>query len=230
MYVENSTKGEFMNKYYDVLRKCTLFNNISDKNLLSMLTCLNAKVFHFNKGETIIEEGSSARDVGIVLSGSVQIIKIDFYGNRSIISKIESAQLFGESFACADISSVPVSVIASENSEIMLIDCKRITKTCCNACEFHNQIIINLLQIMAMKNILFNQKAEITSKRTTREKLLAYLEQQAKINNSNSFSIPFDRQELADYLEVDRSGLSAEISKLRKEGLLECKKSNFRLI
>ena len=230
MYVENSTKGEFMNKYYDVLRKCKLFSNISDKNLLPMLTCLNAKVFHFNKGETIIEEGSSARDVGIVLSGSVQIIKIDFYGNRSIISKIESAQLFGESFACADISSVPVSVIASENSEIMLIDCKRITKTCCNACEFHNQIIINLLQIMAMKNILFNQKAEITSKRTTREKLLAYLEQQAKINNSNSFSIPFDRQELADYLEVDRSGLSAEISKLRKEGLLECKKSNFRLI
>ena len=219
-----------MNKHYDVLRKCKLFNNISDKNLLPMLTCLNAKVLHFNKGETIIEEGSSARDVGIVLSGSVQIIKIDFYGNRSIISKIESAQLFGESFACADISSVPVSVIASENSEIMLIDCKRITKTCCNACEFHNQIIINLLQIMAMKNILFNQKAEITSKRTTREKLLAYLEQQAKINNSNSFSIPFDRQELADYLEVDRSGLSAEISKLRKEGLLECKKSNFRLI
>ena len=219
-----------MNKYYDVLRKCKLFNNISDKNLLPMLTCLNAKVLHFNKGETIIEEGSSARDVGIVLSGSVQIIKIDFYGNRSIISKIESAQLFGESFACADIVSVPISVIASENSEIMLIDCKRITKTCCNACEFHNQIIINLLQIMAMKNILFNQKAEITSKRTTREKLLAYLEQQAKINNSNSFSIPFDRQELADYLEVDRSGLSAEISKLRKEGLLECKKSNFRLI
>ena len=195
-----------------------------------MLTCLNAKVIHFNKGETKIEEGSSARDVGIVLSGSVQIIKIDFYGNRSIISKIESAQLFGESFACADIVSVPISVIASENSEIMLIDCKRITKTCCNACEFHNQIIINLLQIMAMKNIFFNQKAEITSKRTTREKLLAYLEQQAKINNSNSFSIPFDRQELADYLEVDRSGLSAEISKLRKEGLLECKKSNFRLI
>ena len=223
-------KVSFMNKHYDVLRKCKLFNNISDKNLLPMLTCLNAKVLHFNKGETIIEEGSSARDVGIVLSGSVQIIKIDFYGNRSIISKIESAQLFGESFACADISSVPVSVIASENSEIMLIDCKRITKTCCNACEFHNQIIINLLQIMAMKNILFNQKAEITSKRTTREKLLAYLEQQAKINNSNSFSIPFDRQELADYLEVDRSGLSAEISKLRKEGLLECKKSNFRLI
>ncbi len=219
-----------MNKYYDVLRKCKLFSNISDKNLLPMLTCLNAKVLHFNKGETIIEEGSSARDVGIVLSGSVQIIKIDFYGNRSIISKIESAQLFGESFACADIVSVPISVIASENSEIMLIDCKRITKTCCNACEFHNQIIINLLQIMAMKNILFNQKAEITSKRTTREKLLAYLEQQAKINNSNSFSIPFDRQELADYLEVDRSGLSAEISKLRKEGLLECKKSNFRLI
>ena len=219
-----------MKKYFEILRKCKLFNNISDENLLPMLNCLNARVVKFQKGDTVLEEGSDVHSVGIVLSGSVQIIKIDFYGNRNIISKIDTSMLFGESYACADITSVPVSVIACENTEIMFIECNRITKTCCNSCEFHNQIIINLLKIMALKNIHFNQKAEITSKRTTREKLLAYLEQQAKINNSNSFSIPFDRQELADYLEVDRSGLSSEISKLRKEGLLECKKSNFCLL
>ncbi len=223
-------KVGFMKKYIEILRKCKLFNNISEENLLPMLNCLGAKVLYFDKGETIIEEGSETHNVGIILSGSAQIIKIDFHGNRNIISKIDSSMLFGESYACADITSVPVSVVACENTEIMFIECNRITKTCCNSCEFHNQIIINLLKIMALKNIHFNQKAEITSKRTTREKLLAYLEQQAKINNSNSFSIPFDRQELADYLEVDRSGLSSEISKLRKEGLLECKKSNFCLL
>ena len=219
-----------MKKYFEILRKCKLFNNISDENLLPMLNCLNARVVKFQKGDTVIEEGSDVHSVGIVLSGSVQIIKIDFYGNRNIISKIDTSMLFGESYACADITSVPVSVIACENTEIMFIECNRITKTCCNSCEFHNQIIINLLKIMALKNIHFNQKAEITSKRTTREKLLAYLEQQAKINNSNSFSIPFDRQELADYLEVDRSGLSAEIGKLVKEGKLQCFRSHFTVV
>ena len=219
-----------MKKYFEALRNCQLFYNISDENLVPMLSCLNAKIIEYKKDETIIEEGSEIQSVGILLSGSAQIIKLDFHGNRNIISKINSSMLFGESYACADITSIPLSVVACENTEVMFIECNRITKTCCNSCEFHNQIIINLLKIIALKNIIFNQRAEITSKRTTREKLLTYLEQQAKINNNNTFTIPFDRQELADYLEVDRSGLSSEISKLRKEGLLECKKSNFCLL
>lgn len=223
-------KVDSMKNYFEALRNCQLFYNISDENLVPMLSCLNAKIIEYKKDETIIEEGSEIQSVGILLSGSAQIIKLDFHGNRNIISKINSSMLFGESYACADITSIPLSVVACENTEVMFIECNRITKTCCNSCEFHNQIIINLLKIIALKNIIFNQRAEITSKRTTREKLLTYLEQQAKINNSNSFSIPFDRQELADYLEVDRSGLSSEISKLRKEGLLECKKSNFCLL
>lgn len=219
-----------MRKYFEVLRNCSLFDNIADENLLPMLSCLNAKILNFEKGKTIITEGEPAKNVGIVLSGTIQIIKIDFYGNRNILANIEHSHLFGESFACADIQAIPVSVVASENAEVMMIDCQRITKTCTNSCEFHNQIIFNLLKIMAMKNILFNQKAEVTSKRTTKEKLLAYLMQQAKQHNSNSFSIPFNRQELADYLEVDRSGLSAEISKLCSEGIIECKRSKFKLL
>ncbi len=219
-----------MKKYFEILRKCSLFINITDDNLIPMLSCLNARVMSFNKGETIVVEGEPAKNVGIVLSGEVQIIRIDYYGNRNIIANIESSQMFGESFACADVKSMPVSVVASEDCEIMMIDCARITKTCNNSCEFHNQIILNLLKIMAMKNIFFNQRAEVTSKRTTREKLLAYLDQQVKQNNSNSFEISFDRQELADYLEVDRSGLSAEISKLRVEGIIECRKNKFKIL
>lgn len=219
-----------MKKYFEILRNCSLFDNITDENLLPMLSCLNAKVLSFEKGETIISEGEPARNVGIVLYGAVQIIRVDYYGNRNIIATLDASHLFGESFACADIQAIPVSVVASENTEIMMIDCQRITKTCSDSCEFHNQIIFNLLRIMAMKNIFFNLKAEVTSKRTTREKLLTYLMQQAKQHNSNSFIIPFDRQELADYLEVDRSGLSAEISKLRADGIIECKRSSFKLL
>lgn len=219
-----------MKKYFEILKKCPLFCEIEEKNLLAMLECLNAKTLKYSKNQTIFSEGEPAKDVGIVLTGSVQIVTSDYYGNRTIISNIEPSGLFGESFACADVKSIPVNVVASEETEIMLIDCKRITSTCCNACELHNRIIFNLLKVMAMKNIYFNQKAEITSKRTTREKLLAYLMNQAKLNDSSSFTIPFDRQELADFLQVDRSGLSTEISKLRAEGVIECKKSNFKLL
>ncbi len=219
-----------MRQYLDVLRDCALFETISDENLVPMLGCLRAKTSKFKKGETVISEGDPADMFGILLSGELQIMRIDYYGNRSIMTNVEPAQLFGESFACAEIESSPADVVATEDSELLLVEAHRITQTCCNACDFHNRMIFNLLKIVATKNIMFNQKLEITSKRTTREKLMTYLLMQAKKNNSNSFDIPFDRQELADYLEVDRSGLSAEIGKLVKEGKLQCFRSHFTVV
>ncbi|MBQ7821815.1 MAG: Crp/Fnr family transcriptional regulator [Clostridia bacterium] len=219
-----------MKKYFDILRKSPLFNRIEDEDLTALLSCLGAKVCSYNKKETIMSEGEEAHEFGIVLFGSVQVIQIDYFGNRSIVSDVTPGEIFGEAFACAGESEIPVSVVANEACEVMFIDCNRAMHSCSNACEFHSKIIFNLMKIMALKNIMFHQKLQITSKRTTREKLLTYLMQQAKRNNSNSFEIPFDRQELADYLEVDRSGLSAEISKLRDEGIIESQKSRFRLL
>ena len=220
----------FMKKYFDVLQKCTLFSQIDAENLTALLGCLGAKVRTYNKKDTIIAEGEAARNIGIVLSGSVQIIQIDYFGNRSIISDIAPAQLFGEAFACAGEPEIPVNAVAGEACQVMFIDCERVMHPCCNGCEFHQKIIYNLMKNMAAKNIMFHQKIQITSKRTTREKLMAYLMLQAKKNSSASFAIPFDRQELADYLEVDRSGLSAEISKLRSEGILKSNKNHFVLL
>ncbi len=219
-----------MKKYFNILRKCALFDRINDSDLLALLSCLNARVEPFDKKYTIFSEGSPAKYVGIVLSGSVQVIKNDFYGNRSIVSSAEPSDLIGEAFACAEISNLPVSIIANEPSDIMLIECCRILHSCSNSCHFHQQMIFNLMKNLAQKNIMFHQKIEITSKRSTREKLMAYLMLQAEKAKSNRFRIPFDRQELADYLEVDRSGLSAEISKLRKEGIIECEKNHFQLL
>lgn len=219
-----------MEKYFSILRKCTLFNDIEDENIIPLLGCLGAKVEEYDKKYTILAEGNPAKYIGIVLSGEAQMEKVDFYGNRSIVTNISVSEIFGEAFACAGIDKIPVTVIAKEPGEIMLLDCERILHSCSNACGFHRQIIFNLMKELATKNLMFHKKIEITSQRSTREKLMTYLMQQAKSVGSDSFTVPFDRQELADYLEVERSGLSAEIGKLKKEGILDCTKNRFTLL
>lgn len=219
-----------MKKYFDILRKCNLFLGVEDENLIPLLGCIGARVESYGKKYTVLAEGSVPKYMGIVLSGSVQIVQVDYYGNRSILSGAEPSELFGEAFACAEIKSLPVSVISNEDSKIMLISAERILHSCHNACAFHQKMIFNLMKNLAAKNIMFHKKVEITSKRTTREKLMAYLMSEAKRQGKNEFLISFDRQELSDYLEVERSGLSAEISKLRNEGIIECRKNLFKLL
>ncbi len=219
-----------MKKYLRVLKKCPLFHEIEEDKLLTMLHCLGAKVEMFDKKYTIVAEGNPAKHIGIVLSGSAHIMQVDYYGNRSILSEIQPSDMFGEAFACAEMQATPVSIIANEPCEIMLINCAHILHTCSNNCGFHQQLIFNLMKDLAAKTIMFHQKIEVTSKRSTREKLMTYLMLQAKKAGSSSFDIPFDRQELADYLEVDRSGLSAEISKLRQEGILNSRRNHFELL
>lgn len=219
-----------MDKIFLPLLNCTLFKGIKEENISAMLKCLDAKTKSFKKDDFIFREGQMAKNIGVILSGSVQVVIEDFYGNRNILSRMIQSEAFGESFACAHTASLPVNVIASEDSTILFLDCLRITDTCAKTCSFHKQIIYNLLCDIATKNIAFQQKIEITSQRTTREKIMAYLTLQSKLHQSSSFSIPYNRQELADYLEVDRSAMSAEISKLKKEGLIDCHKSDFTIL
>ena len=219
-----------MKELYPLLQGCPLFDGINKDDLTGMLGCLGARTVSARKGQALFREGDKAIFVGIVLTGSVQVIREDYYGNRSIMAHLGPRQLFGESYAFSGISSLPVSVVADEDTEALLLDSRRISVCCSNACSFHSQVIFNLLRLVAMNNLTLHQKIQITSKRTTREKLMAYLLSQAKLQKSNTFTIPYDRQALADYLEVDRSGLSAEIGKLRREGVLECEKNSFRLL
>lgn len=219
-----------MHSSMEVLQQSPLFAGIAASDLSGRLSCLGARAMRYAKGEAILEEGGSARDVGLLLSGRVQVIRTDYYGNRSIMLNIAPGQLFAESFACVQAEHLPVSVVAVEECEALLLDCRRLLTTCCNACEFHSRIIFNLLQIVAEKNLSLHRKALITGKRTTREKLMTYLLMQAKECGRADFTIPFDRQGLADYLAVDRSGLSAELSKLRQEGILDYYKNSFRLL
>ena len=214
----------------NLLPSCPLFEGVSPQDLPGMLACLGARTLSAGRGQTILCEGDPARDVGVLLSGQAQIVRTDYFGNRTIIASVSPGELFAESFACAKAPQLPVSVVAARDCRYMLIDCRRIMTSCSQACAFHSRIIYNLLQLVASKNLAMHQRALITAGRTTREKLMTYLLMQAKAASSAHFSIPFDRQGLADYLGVDRSGLSAELSKLKKEGVLDYYKSDFRLL
>jgi CRP/FNR family transcriptional regulator, dissimilatory nitrate respiration regulator len=217
--------GAFLEFY----RKSPLFSGIEDAEIQSLLQCLNARIKCFSKGEIIFLAGEKAMEIGLVLSGSVQIVKEDFWGNRSLIAHVPSGELFAEAYSCAGERKLEVSAIASEQSEIMLIDYMRVVTTCPSSCPFHARLIRNMMGILAEKNILLNHKIEHTSKRTTRDKLMSYLLEQAKTANSRRFVIPFDRQELADYLCVERSAMSSELGRMRDDGLLAYQKNRFEL-
>lgn len=218
-----------MEAYYGIFSKCPLFAGISQKKMGEMLGCLNGKITGIAKGDPVFLEGDSARYMGVVLSGAIQVVRDDYYGNRSVLTVVPPGGLFGEAFACAGLETLPVSAIALQNSTVLLLDCRRVLTGCTHACPFHSRLISNLLQGIAQKNLTLTQKIRYMSRKTTREKLLEFLLDQAKEQGDSEFVIPYDRQALADYLGVERSAMSAEIGKLRKEGLLESSGSRFRL-
>lgn len=219
-----------MKNHLEILRKCPLFYQLDNKSLNKILACCGAKEYSLKKGDTVLAEGDTVKYLGIVLKGSVQPVRVDYYGNRSILASIEAPHLFGEAFVCAGLKYLPIDIVAAEDTKVMLIDAHFITHPCENACAFHCRTILNLLNIVADKNLVLHQKIEITSKRGTREKLMTYLLIQSKKTESRTFTIPYNRQELADYLGVERSGLSAEISKLRNEKVLKCRRNAFTLL
>ena len=219
-----------MKEIVSVLEHCPLFFGISPEKLPGRLDCLGAQTRPMEKRRPIFSAGQPARYLGVVLEGAVQILQEDYFGGRAVLGVAGPGELFGEAFACAGADSLPVTVLASERGSLLLLDCGRVTGPCEKGCAFHQRLVLNLLQVMAQKNLAFHQKLQILSRRTTREKLLAYLDLQARQHQSASFFIPFDRQALADYLGVERSGLSSEIGRLKAEGVLDCRKNHFTLL
>ena len=219
-----------MKKDFVFIKKCPLFDKINDKELHIILNSRYTNVRNFTKNQVIIAEGEETNHIGIVLSGAVQIVRNDYYGNRSIITHIKPQQIFAEVFAFAEIRAMPVNVISTCKSRIMLIDLKNLLNDFIDGNAIYAKLTNNLLRLITEKNLKLNEKIEIISKRTTREKIMAFLISQSKLNQSKTFTIPYDRQGLADFLEVDRSAMSAEISKLREEGILESNRSKFKLI
>lgn len=219
-----------MEQYFDIILKNSLFQDIGVEELRSMLGCLSAKTVQVSKGEPVFLEGDAAGFIGLVLEGSIQVVRDDYFGERTLLTHAESGELFAEAFSCAGVHTMPVSAYALRASKVMLFDFQKMMTVCSNACGFHNRLVKNLLQVVAQKNLLLSRKIQFMSRKTTKEKLMAYLLDQAKQKGSAEFTIPLDRQTLADFLGVERSAMSAELSKLGKAGILEYKGAYFKLL
>ena len=219
-----------MEKYYDILLGNPLFTGVQREELQSMLGCLSAKATRVKKGNPVFLEGDPAGFIGIVLEGAVRIVRDDYYGERSFIAQAEPGDIFAEAYACAAVDTMPISGYAAADSQVLLLSARKMLTVCTNACGFHNRLVKNLLEVVARKNLLLSRKIQFMSQKTTREKLMAYLLDQAKQHGSAEFTIPLDRQALADFLGVERSAMSAQLSQLRRDGVLETTGSRFRLL
>lgn len=219
-----------MKQYINLLKNTYMFNGINESEIEGMLKCLNARTMLYKKNEYILRNGETVNSIGMVLEGLALVEKEDIWGNRTIISEISPGSLYAESYACLSKLPAEISVIASDNTTVMLFDIRRILTTCSSSCGFHTKLIQNLLYTIAQKNVLLTKKMEYISKKTIKEKLLAYLSSEAMKAGSPKFNIPFNRQELADFLSVDRSALSSEISRLQKKGIISCRKNTFTIL
>ncbi len=214
---------------YQKLKKSPLFRDIQEKDAAAVLSCLAPSQKKYGKGETILRIGETVSAVGFILSGSVSVEKEDFWGNRSILEHLREGDIFGESFASLGAESA-FNAVAAKDSDILFLGIGPVLTCCSSVCPFHRQLIRNLLAVVAEKNTIMARKADLLARRTVREKLLAYLSSQAQLRGSSSFEIPLKRQQLADYLAVDRSHMTVELKKLEKEGILRFQQNHFELL
>lgn len=207
----------------------SLFAGLNAEEIRRVLTCLGALKRTYGRNQVICPAGGVTSFVGVVLSGSLLMEYQDAWGNRSLLSRMGPGDTYAEMFALIPGEPMPVSVVAATDCTVLRLQAAKLSQVCGRACPFHNQLIRNLLRVMAQSNIDLTRRMFHTSPKTIRARLMSYLSFESTRARSRSFTIPYDRQQLADYLGVDRSALSNELSKMRREGLLECTRSRFEL-
>ena len=201
---------------FPALSACSLFAGLTQDEIAAILPCLSARQAGFRRGQFLLHAGDEVRFAG------------DFWGNRNLLAAAGPGELFAEAFACVQ-ARAPVSVLCKTDGRVLYLDTHAVFSPCEKGCAQHRTLSQNLIRVLAEKNMQLNEKAGYLSQRSTREKLLAYLSAQARRTGSASFRIPFDRQQLADFLSVNRSAMSAELSKMQREGLLRAERSDFTL-
>lgn len=219
-----------MEEYTWYLQQTPLFKGIKHEEMRKLLDCLSASVKKYSKNEVIFQAGDEVRSIGIIMEGKIQIQNEDFFGARTIIAELGRGMMFAEAFVCANIDRFPVTVLAADNSVVFLLNYKKMMTVCSKACGFHNLLTENLVKLLARKNVFQNERLEVLSKRSTREKILAYLSVTAKHKGNNKFTLPFNRQEMADYLCVDRSAMSSELGRMKDDGLIDFNKNEFIIL
>lgn len=218
-----------MKKYFPVLQKSVLFKNFTDEELSSTLGCLGAYIVTVRRNSLLEQAGTKTDCVGLILSGTALVIQNDIWGNRNILSCLAAGDIYAEPFAIIPDMVLNIDVVATDDCTVLKINASRLLTTCHNACSHHNRLVINFVNVLAARTLMLNEKITHISHRKTRDKLLSYLSTQAVKNKSLDFYIPYDRQQLADYLGVERAAMSTELSRLQKEGYLTTKGKHFML-
>lgn len=208
--------------------KTALFQGCPEEDILNMAKHLDFRTVRYGKGDIIYSAGSIVTDIGLVHTGSVRIEHTDLWGNKSILGIIPAGGVFAESYACIQNEPMMVNAVANEDCDIVFINVLRLFMPC-PACKIQNRVIQNLVMINAQKNLQLSRRSLHTSPKTIRGRLFSYFSQQVSAQGSNRITIPFDRQQLADYLNLDRSALSKELGKMKQDGLIEYDKNTFEL-
>lgn len=221
---------EKLENFYNQIKTSPVFYGMSDEELKGLLECFNARVRKYEKGDMIIRQGDMITNIYLILSGEVNIEKDSYWGRRIIISRLGKNENLALSFVGSKDVESNIDAVAVEDTVVLVLSYEKCTSMCQNACTRHKILINNLFQILSKENIELIQKIENVSQKSIRDKLLTYLSNEAQKKHSNSFDINFNRQDLADYLNVDRSAMSFELSKLQKEGIIEYNKNHFELL
>ena len=221
---------EKLENFYNQIKTSPVFYGMSDEELKGLLECFNACVRKYEKGDMIIRQGDMITNIYLILSGEVNIEKDSYWGRRIIISRLGKNENLALSFVGSKDVESNIDAVAVEDTIVLVLSYEKCTSMCQNACTRHKILINNLFQILSKENIELIQKIENVSQKSIRDKLLTYLSNEAQKKHSNSFDINFNRQDLADYLNVDRSAMSFELSKLQKEGIIEYNKNHFELL
>lgn len=219
-----------MEKYFPVLKKCALFRTIEDKEYGHLLKCLGAQVKHYPEEDYIFFAGDEINHIGIVLSGTIEIMKENLAGNKHILAILEPSHMFAEGIVCTANRISPVTVQAKEAVEILFIPYDRVIKTCGNSCSFHFGLIRNMMVVLGEKNVNLNRKLELLTLKGMREKLASYLINESRERHSHTFQILLNRTELADYLNVSRTSMCRELTRMKEEGLIDLYGHSFKIL
>ncbi len=219
-----------MEQYYPILKRCALFRGIEESNYMHLLGCLDAQIKHFNEDEYIFFAGDKINKVGVVLSGTVEILKENLAGNKHIIAILDSSHLFAEGIVCTADRLSPVTVQAKEETNIMFIPYEKIIRSCGQSCSYHIELIQNMMVVLGEKNINLNWKLELLTLKGMREKLASYLIKASYENRSNTFQIPLNRSELSDFLNVSRTSMCRELTRMKDDGLIDLYGRSFKIL
>ena len=219
-----------MEQYLPVLKKTRLFAGVGEDEIGAMLGCLGAAAQQYAKGEYVLRQGETLSRLMVLVRGRLHIQKDDYWGNRSIVSAVLPGEMFGEAYLAPGSGPLMNDAVAVEESAVLSFDVTRLLTVCPSACRFHSLTVRNLFFALSEKNRHLVGRLGIATQRSTRDKLIAFLSEQARLQGCSAFDIPFNRQQMADYLSVDRSAMSGELCRMRDEGMLRFERNHFELL